>query len=398
MNILHITAQKPCSTGSGVYLTKLAEGLSRIKEVDRQGVLAGVYADDIPGLKKTLSPVTLYPVVFDSPDLPFHIFGMSDVMPYPSSQYQSMTSEQYEAFTDAFLFFADKAVQDLHPDVIICHHLYLLTAVIRQNFSDIPVYGFCHNTDLTQFKAHDLAHDLILTQIPKLDGIFALHGEQKKMIADTFRISEENIHVVGAGYDADVFFNDQAVQAEHADDPVFRIIYTGKLSQAKGVPCLLRALQAVSAQKPDLVIALTLAGGTGSPEEYAEIRSLADICPYPVTFTGPVYGRELADLYRAHDCFILPSLNEGLPLCVIEALACGLPVIMTDLPGIRPWIETHIKDAPITYVPVDQNHDQLARYLADAIIKQAENTCPVPEVDLSSLTWEALAGQVYKTL
>ena len=398
MNILHITAQKPCSTGSGVYLTKLAESLSSLQGVDRQGILAGVYDDDIPGLKKALSPVTLYPVVFDSPDLPFPVFGMSDVMPYPSSQYKSMTPEQYDAFTDAFLFFADKAVEDLKPDVIICHHLYLLTAVIRQNFPEIPVYGFCHNTDLTQFKAHDLAHDLILEQIPNLDGIFALHGEQKKMIAATFSIPGDIIHVAGAGYDDDVFYKDQSVQADHAADPVFRLIFTGKLSRATGVPCLLLALKAVFTQKPDLKIALTLAGGSGNPEEYHEIKHLADTCPYPVTFPGSVYGREIAAYYRAHDCFILPSLNEGLPLCVIEALACGLPVIMTDLPGIRPWIESHLKDAPVSYVPVGQDHDQLSRDLADAVIRQAEITAPVPEVDLSSLTWKALAGRVYQTL
>ena len=398
MNILHITAQKPSSTGSGVYLTKLAEGLSLLQSIDRQGVLAGVYSDDISGLKKSLYPATLYPVVFDSPDLPFHIFGMSDVMPYPSSQYKSMTQEQLDAFTDAFLFFADKAVQDLNPDVIICHHLYLLTAVIRQNFPDIPVFGFCHNTDLTQFETHDLAHDLILSQIPKLDGIFSLHDEQKSRIAKVFGMPENNIHVVGAGYDADIFHTRLTEQVYRQTDSVFRMIFAGKLSRAKGVPCLLRALQTVSAQKQELEISLTLAGGTGSPDEYAEIQSLADVCPYPVTFTGPVYGQKLADLYRAHDCFILPSLNEGLPLCVIEALACGLRVIMTDLPGIRPWLKAHIKDAPIRYVPVGQDSDQLSRNLADAIVDQTGITRCTAEIDLSSLTWEALAQRICEML
>lgn len=398
MNILHIIAQKPGSTGSGVYLTKLAEGLFSLQSIDRQGVLAGVYSDDISELKKSLYPATLYPVVFDSPDLPFYIFGMSDVMPYPSSQYKSMTPEQYEAFTDAFLFFADKAVQDLNPDVIICHHLYLLTALIRQNFPEIPVFGFCHNTDLTQFQAHDLAHDLILSQIPALDGIFSLHDEQKSRIAKVFGIPESIIHVVGAGYDADIFHIRQTEQVCRQTDPVFRIIFAGKLSRAKGVPYLLRALQTVSSQKPELEISLTLAGGTGSPDEYAEIKTLADVCSYPVTFTGPVYGQKLADLYRAHDCFILPSLNEGLPLCVIEALACGLRVIMTDLPGIRPWLKAHIKDAPISYVPVGRDTDQLSNNLADTIMDQAGITRCTTEIDLSSLTWEALAQRIYEML
>ena len=111
-----------------------------------------------------------------------------------------------------------------------------------------------------------------------------------------------------------------------------------------------------------------------------------------------MYGRKLADLYRAHDCFILPSLNEGLPLCVIEALACGLRVIMTDLPGIRPWLEAHIKDAPISYVPVNQDPDLLQQSLADTIMNQAEMPRCSSEIDLSSLTWEALAQRIYEML
>ena len=60
------------------------------------------------------------------------------------------------------------------------------------------------------------------------------------------------------------------------------------------------------------------------------------------------------------DIFILPSFFEGLPLTVIEALACGARVVVTDLPGVREWIEENTENAPVVYVdlPPMKNTDE----------------------------------------
>ena len=107
----------------------------------------------------------------------------------------------------------------------------------------------------------------------------------------------------------------------------------------------------------------------------------------------------LSDAYRASDVFVLPSFYEGLPLVVVEALACGCKVVVTDLPGIRPWLKANLPGAPVWYVepPAMQNVDEpepdalpaferrLAAALAEAL------SAPWTFCDATGLSWDALA-------
>ena len=110
MRILSITAQKPSSTGSGVYLTELVKEFAR--KGHSQAVVAGVYREDQISLP---AEVGFYPVYFQTETLPYPIAGMSDEMPYPSTRYCDMTEEMTEAFGKAFL----EKVEEIGPDLIV---------------------------------------------------------------------------------------------------------------------------------------------------------------------------------------------------------------------------------------------------------------------------------------
>ena len=147
MRILTITAQKPNSTGSGFYLTELVKAFS--EEGHEQAALAGIYQEDKVELPEG---VKFFPVYFKTEELPFPIAGMSDEMPYSSTRYCDMTEDMAEDFLREFLKVIARAVENLTPDLILCHHLYLLTAAVRKRFPEYRIYGFCHNTDLRQMR------------------------------------------------------------------------------------------------------------------------------------------------------------------------------------------------------------------------------------------------------
>ena len=425
LKILSITAQKPHSTGSGVYLTELVQAFHR--KGCRQAVLAGICRDDSVCFPDSVS---FYPVYYQSEQLPFPICGMSDEMPYKSTRYQDLTPEMTEQFFTAFRASLNRALAEFQPDLILCHHLYLLTALARETTlasssnesSDFrpKVAGICHGSDLRQFKKNPLARDYIREQIRNLDTIWCLHQEQKQEILRLFQCSPEKVKILGTGYNSQIFKKtaEKAPKKEEfpknspvlsSDSGPIRLIFAGKLSEKKGVKSLLRSLRLLP---PDLAkrLTLTLAGGWGNEQEFQEIRQLADQsrgCPCPVDFPGRLSQTELARQMNQSDLFILPSFYEGLPLVLIEALACGLRPICTDLPGIRPWMDENVSGHGILFVkpPVMENEDEpdaaslpaFEAELAAAVAQAAQDVLSPSEnldASLQNLSWDGLCRRL----
>ena len=391
MKILNITAQKPDSTGSGVYLTELVKGFFALGH--EQAVIAGIYREDKAEFPKG---VAFYPLYFKSGELTFPIPGMSDEMPYESTVYSCMTRDMTETYKQAFTECILKAADEFCPDIILCHHLYLVTALVREVLPDKKVYGFCHNTDLRQMRKNPLEREFIKKNICMLDGIFAIHEEQKAEIISIYGADERKISLVGTGYNNHIFYRKPGVQRQP-----LTLIFAGKLSEKKGVMSLIRSLSHLKYGKEELV--LKLAGGYGNQKEYDKIKRLAGLCPYRVELLGKLSQQKLAEEYNACDIFVLPSFFEGVPLTVIEAIACGDKVVVTDLPGLRKWIESRIAGAPVLYVappgmkntdePVPDELPGFERELAGKIEECIELTIE-EEPDLGSVSWENICRLV----
>lgn len=397
MKILSVTAQKPDSTGSGVYLTELVRGFA--KEGNEQAVIAGITREDQVSLPEN---VKFYPVYFESEDLPYPITGMSDEMPYTSTKYSDLTEEMTYQFRDAFGKVLQKAVKELDPDVILCHHLYLLTSIVREMFPDRQVYGVSHGSDLRQIRKTEQNRKYIMERIPKLDGLFALHEDQKELICKIYGEDvREKVRVIGTGYNSDIFRE----EGEKKKEDRMKLIFAGKISEKKGVKSLIKSLDYL--KDTGLQIELELAGGAGDAEEYKEICSLAENSPFAVTFAGKITQQQLARKINQSDLFILPSFYEGLPLVIIEALACGAYVICTDLPGIQNWINKNLPDNGVVFVeppqrvnedePVEEALPEFEKELAAAIEGIAENPPVRPaKEDLERISWDGLCKRLIK--
>jgi glycosyltransferase involved in cell wall biosynthesis len=117
------------------------------------------------------------------------------------------------------------------------------------------------------------------------------------------------------------------VQISSAPHPL-RLLSVGRLAVEKGVEHLLAACRLLA---PDLDYELTIAGG-GVLE--AQIQAAAADLPR-VRFLGDLPRRSLGTVYRAHDVFVTATLSEAFALVIIEALACGTPVVGTSIDALR---------------------------------------------------------------
>jgi len=391
MRILSVTAQKPHSTGSGVYLTKTLEAFHRLGH--QNAVVAGITDSD----SVSFPPDTaFYPVFYQRPSLPFPVLGMSDEMPYESSLYRHMTEEMKQQFFRAFASALQKAVEEFKPDLILAHHLYLLTAHVRQLFPKLPLWGLCHGSDLRQMYTNPLWQEEIRQGIRELDRVYYLQEPQKEAIRACFSLPEEKLFFGGPAYDAACFY-DRGIRQK---DGKLRLAFAGKISEKKGIFSLIAALGKLGL--PPEAFSLSLYGGWGSEEQRQKAEAAIQSCPWEVKLCGKLPPSELAEAFSRADIFILPSFYEGFPLVLAEALACGAKVICTDLPGIRPQMDRLVPGHGIRFVALPSMLDAdtpdpagLAAFeerLARAILLAKED--PLPSADLSPLSWDALCRRI----
>lgn len=368
MKILHILSQTPDFTGSGKYIQAILKCAS--EKGHDNFLVAGVQSN--PKLGEfalnsdiILSEKTMF-IRFDGIDLDYPLPGMSDVMPYKSTVFSTLTHAQIKVYEEAFGRVIKDAANEFKPDIIHSHHLWIVSAVTREILPDIPMVTTCHGTCLRQFYLCEDIGRRINPSIKKIDRIMALSSYQKQEIIRIHNIDDKKIDVVGGGYDENLFSF-----AEKSPPPPVEILYAGKLSHSKGVPWLLKSLRENGTGKPHLqqhadkkfcletesspLWHLHLAGG-GSGAEKDECLELVDELESgfealnkngqsgknqsvdslvnKITVHGVLNHEQLSELMKKAHLFILPSFFEGLPLVIMEALACGCRVITTSLPGI----------------------------------------------------------------
>ncbi|HEU5267312.1 MAG TPA: glycosyltransferase [Jatrophihabitans sp.] len=146
-----------------------------------------------------------------------------------------------------------------------------------------------------------------------------------EFIRRAHRAPAARIHLVRNGVDTAVFH--PARERRVVDGPA-RIGALGRLIHQKGFDVLLAALPAVLAERDVEVVIV------GEGELRADLeRRAADL---PVRLPGALPGGPAVAAYlQGIDLFVMPSRYEGLPNAVLEALACGVPVVATDVAGMR---------------------------------------------------------------
>jgi glycosyltransferase involved in cell wall biosynthesis len=169
--------------------------------------------------------------------------------------------------------------------------------------------------------------------------------------ADAFIVlgNEFKNRLLRLGYEKEVFIHGAPIDDELLDyvqpPPLsrctggggrkFRVLFLARVEKEKGIYEALEAYRLLKDRYP--FVSLTIAGD-GSHFNRA-VQYASDQQLFDVSFVGYVEGSAKCEVFRRSDAYLFPSYSEGLPLSVLEAMACGLPVVTSAVGGLRDFFE-----------------------------------------------------------
>ena len=343
MRILHVLAQLPIKTGSGVYFTNVIDGLKEFN-VEQAAIYATTPEYNFNFVEEK------FEVEFQGEDISFPIVGMSDIMPYDNTLYKNMTDEMMVSWQAAFRKKLIQAREEFKPDVVITHHLWILSSMVCDVFENKKVIGVCHNTDIRQAEKNPVMKDKYVKSLGKLDKILALSSGVIDGIANIYNYPVEKIVNIGAGYNEKIFY--PAGKYDKHDN--VKILYAGKFDESKGFYELIKAFRLL--EKKDSKVELELIGNL-KDEDKPRVDSLVGDSKR-IRIYNAVDQVHLGEIMRHKDIFILPSYFEGLGLIAVEALGSGLRVVATEIEGLIEFLGEKINNSEIIeYVKMPTIYD-----------------------------------------
>jgi len=262
-----------------------------------------------------------------------------------------------------------KLITDRNINVVRTHQYHAnLYGRLAAHKAGVPcVVASIHNTYTRDKKYHRRLINWFLARYT--DRIVAVSGNVRDDILTYDHIPPDKVEVIHNGVDIDIFSyqNGKGKRSEIGIPEDALVIGTvGRLAEAKGQRHILKALAVLKDTFP--LIRLLIAGDgplRKELEDYAETLGIKQ----NVLFLG--MRRDIPALLSAMDIFVLPSLWEGLPNALLEAMAASRPIIAADIPAFKGIIDS--KDVGILIPPGDSAAlaEALRLLLEDTSLREA---------------------------
>ena len=187
------------------------------------------------------------------------------------------------------------------------------------------------------------------------DATIVTTRQIKKEVIRRYNIPSRKINVIPNPVDISIFRPIPEIMKVCG-----RVCFVGRLSPEKNLELLLEALSGVE-NVSILVI------GDGELKE--SLKSLATLKGVDACFYGNIPNNELPALLNTCEAFVLPSKWEGMPKALIEAMACGISVIGTDVPGIRTLIK-HGRTGLLCKAEIESLHNAVKTILGNSQLSE----------------------------
>jgi glycosyltransferase involved in cell wall biosynthesis len=275
-------------------------------------------------------------------------------------------------------------IRKINPDIVQAQDLFMgVPACLSRKILKIPCVIWGRGSDVNLPGRFDRITNKLILQ--NADAILALTEDMRMKLK---KIYDTEIYVIPNGINLEEY-NGVTINLKRETDGK-NILFVGSLYPVKGVQYLIMAMKLVHDKMPDA--RLILVGDGKEREPLAALSIQLGIQKY-VQFVGKVPHAKVQTFMQQADVFILPSLSEGLPNVILEAMACGLPIVASRIGGIPDIIinETNgylvevkdtdaiahkimllLQDGPLRKKISDNNRNLVKNYAWDNIIFELE--------------------------
>ncbi|MCX7514604.1 glycosyltransferase [Frateuria hangzhouensis] len=310
---------------------------------------------------RVISPVAVYPrwarpgsYVAHAPGAPA---GLDGEVEYPSYAALPGLTRPLNGWLCARAI--GDALARFRPDVVLAYWLYpdAYGAMLAARRAGVPLVAGARGSDIRV--RGGVSRRLTCRVVRDARRLLVVSEDLGRLAVRRYGADASRVRVISNGCDAATFHLGDRMAARQAlgvppDAEV--VLYVGRLVAEKGLRELFEAARRIAVQRPRLQLVLV----GGGPMQ-AELEALAAASDH-VRLAGPLAPAAVAQWMVAADLVTLPSYSEGHPNVLVEALACGRPVVATDVGGIP-----EVVDAASGVLIHPRDSADLARGLDEAL-------------------------------
>ena len=213
------------------------------------------------------------------------------------------------------------------------------------------------------------------------DALIASTPAEEAQLMELYGADEGRIHIIPPGVDTERF---HPIPADHAKQHVAvctnrsMILFVGRIEPLKGIDTLLQAIAQVAKRRPEMRrgLCVPIIGGRADEiHEHEEMARLADLrkelgIEDVVTFLGSKNQDTLQYYYSAAEMVVMPSDYESFGMVALEAMACGTPVITSDVGGLAFLVKDGRTGYRVPAGDVEALADRIMHLLTDELSRR----------------------------
>lgn len=305
--------------------------------------------------------------------------------------YETSHIPEMTGFILSTLLDSGRLIKEIKPDLIHC--FFTIPAgcfgLYCKKVYGIPFLSSTLGADVPGFNIgdwklnvyHSLTHN-ISRSIWKNTSHIVANSNTLKTLCEQFS-PEQKIEMITNGVDIDVFY---PAKNKKPND-VINLLFISRLSLQKGIEPLIKACGQL---KKDGIenFKLTIVGDGPLREKMFSLISELNISD-KIDFKGWMRLEDIPEIYRGADVFLLPSIMEGMPSVVLQAMATGLPVIGSKVEGFSEVLEDNVNGFCIEYGDYKSLASSIHKLISSKTLREQMSKSSLEKSKVFS--WETIA-------